>query len=124
MIEGRGRVMLKLLVYVLLSATGLTIIKIGISKGATLLFTKTGLSLAVNWVLLVGMLLYVVSFLCSMVAMKSMNLSVFYPVSAGLIYIVVLILSVIVLREKISAIQLIGMIIIFVGIVVVNIGRK
>jgi len=59
-----------------------------------------------------------------MVVMKGMNLSLFYPLSAGLIYIAVCVASYLVLKEKISVQQLIGMVVILAGIVIMNIGRK
>ena len=53
-----------------------------------------------------------------------MNLSLFYPLSAGLIYIAVCVLSFLVLKEKISVQQLIGMVVILAGIVIMNLGKK
>ena len=56
--------------------------------------------------------------------MKGMNLSLFYPLSAGLIYIAVCVASYLVLKEKISVQQLIGMVVILAGIVIMNLGKK
>ena len=74
--------------------------------------------------LVLGACLYVVSFLTSMVVMKGMNLSVFYPLSAGLIYIAVCILSFLLLKEKITTTQLIGMAVILAGIVIMNLNKN
>ena len=70
-----------------------------------------------------GALIYVVSFCLSMVVMKGMNLSLFYPLSAGLIYIAVCLLSFLVLKEKISTTQLIGMAVILAGVIIMNIKK-
>ena len=69
------------------------------------------------------MCVYILSFLISLAIMKDMNLSVYYPVSAGLIYVMVCLLSVAIFSEKITIQQLIGMISIFIGIIVMNIGK-
>ena len=57
--------MLGLLIYVCLSATGLTMIKIGLGRGSTLVLDKAGFTLQFNWLLVLGMCVYVMSFLTS-----------------------------------------------------------
>ncbi len=116
-----GKKMIGLLIYVCLSAMGLIMIKIGLGKATSLSINKTGVSLAFSWILVLGMCLYVLSFLTSLLVMKSMDLSIYYPLSAGLIYILVCVLSVVILKENISMTQLVGMAVIFVGILIMNI---
>ena len=122
--KGTGEGMIGLIIYVCLSAAGLTLIKLGLGKNSTLLLNKGGFDLTLSWTLVLGAVIYVISFLLSMVVMKGMNLSLFYPLSAGLIYIAVCVASYLVLKEKISVQQLIGMVVILAGIVIMNIGRK
>ena len=118
-----GKGMIGLIVYVCLSATALTLIKLGLGKESTLLLDKGGFNLNLSWLLVGGALMYVVSFCLSMVVMKGMNLSLFYPLSAGLIYIAVCLLSFLVLKEKISTTQLIGMAVILAGVIIMNIKK-
>ena len=115
--------MLGLLLYVCMSATGLTLIKIGTSKDTTLLLNSTGFDLKLSWILVLGFCIYVISFLMSIMVMKRINLTIFYPVSAGLIYIIVSLAGFLVLKESFTMQQLIGMGIILAGILVMNIGR-
>lgn len=122
--KGIGKQMIGLFIYVCLSATGLTLIKIGLDKNTSLLLDRSGFSLSFSWILLLGMCLYILSFLTSMLVMKNMDLSVYYPLSAGLIYIVVCVLSVIVLKEHLTWNQLVGMGIILAGIIFMNIGKE
>ena len=122
--KGKTPGMIGLLIYVCLSALGLTLIKVGTNKGSSLILNSSGISLQLNWILVLGMVVYVVSFLTSMVVMKSMDLSLFYPLSAGLIYIIICLLSFLVLHESIPTQRLIGMTVILVGIIIMNIGRK
>ena len=122
--KGTAKGMIGLIVYVCLSATALTLIKLGLGKDSTLLLDKGGFNLNLSWMLVGGALMYVVSFCLSMVVMKGMDLSLFYPLSAGLIYVVVCLLSFLVLKEKITTTQLIGMVVILAGIIIMNIGKK
>lgn len=122
--KGIGKQMIGLLIYVCLSAAGLTLIKIGLDKNSSLVFDKLGFSITFSWILLLGMCIYILSFLTSMLVMKNMNLSVYYPLSAGLIYVVVCALSVVVLKEHLTWNQLVGMVIIFAGIIFMNIGKE
>lgn len=115
--------MIGLLIYVFLSATGLTMIKIGTSKGSTLLLDTAGFDLKLSWILVLGLCIYILSFLMSIMVMKRMNLTIFYPVSAGLIYIVVSLAGFLILKEAFTIQQLAGMAIILAGIVVMNIGK-
>ena len=121
--KGTAKGMIGLIVYVCLSATALTLIKLGLGKDSTLLLNKGGFNLNLSWMLVGGALMYVVSFCLSMVVMKGMDLSLFYPLSAGLIYVVVCLLSFLVLKEKITTTQLIGMIVILAGIVIMNLKK-
>ena len=121
--KGLGKQMIGLLIYVCLSATGLTLIKIGLDKNSSLILDKSSFSLSFSWILVLGMCLYILSFLTSMIVMKSMNLSIYYPLSAGLIYIVVCVLSIVVLKEHLTWNQLVGMAIILAGIIFMNIGK-
>lgn len=117
------REMLKILIYVGFSVGGLILLKIGTSNQFELGITNGVFNLKINIYLLLGMLLYIMSFVTSLIAMKSMNLSFFYPVSAGLGYVCVCILSYFVLKESISLRQLIGMSLILVGVIIMNIRK-
>ncbi len=96
----------------------------GLESNSTLLLDKSGFNLSLSWMLVLGAVLYVLSFLLSMIVMKGMNLSVFYPLSAGLIYVVVCVMSILVLKEKPSIFQMIGMTVILAGIIVMNLGKS
>ena len=106
-----------------MSAAGLTMIKIGTSRESTLLLDAAGFDLKLSWILVIGLCIYVLSFLMSIMVMKRMNLTIFYPMSAGLIYILVSLAGFLVLKEAFTTQQLIGMAIILAGIVVMNLGK-
>jgi multidrug transporter EmrE-like cation transporter len=121
--KGKSKGMIGLLIYVLISASGLIVIKLGLNRGATLQFGKVGIMFDLNWILLLGICMYVISFLLNMLVMKNMELSILYPISAGLIYIIICVLSYLVLKEPITFKQIAGMVIILVGIIVMNLDK-
>lgn len=116
--------MLGLIIYVCMSAAGLTLIKIGTAKESTLLINSAGFDLRLSWLLVIGLCIYVLSFLMSIMVMKRMNLTIFYPLSAGLIYILVSLAGFLVLKEPFTSWQIVGMGIILTGIVVMNLGKE
>lgn len=109
-----------LLVYVCMSAWGLTLIKIGLGKGSFMKFDINGMKFSLSWYLLLGLFLYVSSFLVSLFIISGINLSVYYPMSAGLVYACVCVLSVLILKESVSVYQGAGMVIIWLGIILMN----
>lgn len=114
--------MLMLILYVFMSAIGLILIKKGLN-GSSFLFSAKTMSIQINWILFGGICLYVLSFITSLIVMNRMPLNVYYPISSGVIYIITGILSYFFLHEKVNSIQLLGMVIIFIGIIVINIGK-
>lgn len=110
-----------LLIYVCCSAGGLLLLKLGVNNGVSLKFQSGMFQFEVNWILLLGVVVYIVSFLLSLFAMSKMNLSYFYPISAGLVFVVVCAVSVFVFKEKISMQQLVGIGMILVGVIVMNV---
>ena len=122
-VEDYMMIVLLFILYVSISATGLTLIKMGTMRYSTLLINSSGFELKINWILALGLCIYVLSFILSIIVMKNMNLSFFYPISAGLVYILVSVLGFFVLHESISKFQLVGMGIVLAGIVIMNIGR-
>lgn len=116
----RKKDMTLIILYVLISASGLILLKIGANHEFMVNISKEGLGISVNWQILLGMLFYVCSFLVSLMAMKKINLSIFYPISSGLGYVVICLTSYLVLKETISLKQLVGMVIILIGVVVIN----
>ena len=106
--------------YVLFSALGLTLMKLGINSGFGMWLEGGMLRLQISVVTLLGIVLYVCSFLMSMLVMSRMNLTFFYPISAGLIYILVGILGVLLLKETVRLQQLIGMGLILAGVIAMN----
>ena len=107
-------------IYTLVSASGLLLIKIGAEN--TSLAVQEGLfNIQVSLRLFIGFLLYITSFAMSIYIMSKMKLSLFYPMGTGVILILTCLFGCFLLKENIGVWQLVGMILILVGVVAMNI---
>lgn len=113
-----------ILIYVLCSAVGLTLIKVGLGDGAGLSSSNGMLTIKFKSIMLAGLLLYLTSFLLSLFVLSRCNITYFYPICAGSIYIVVCILGVLYLKEQLTVYSIIGMVCILAGIIVMNLQPK
>jgi len=108
------------MLYLALSASGLILLKSG-SGDFVISLSNHVFSLSVNFKMLLGALFYVMSFLLFMLIIPKFNLSYIYPMSAGLLFIIILVASVFILGEKITLIQAIGTLLILAGVIALNI---
>ena len=110
-------------VYILLSAGALTLIKLGANNASQLSVDGGVFSMKIGLMMLVGLVLYIVSFLLSLSLISSFNLSYYYPLSAGAIYVVVALFASMFLKEKMSGAQYAGMAMILAVIVLMNLKK-
>ena len=107
-------------IYAVLSATGLFLIKTG-ADNSGLAFNDGLFSMQLSPRLVIGLALYVISFVMSVYVVSRMKLSVFYPLGTGTILVITSLLGYFVLREQIGFWQLLGMGLILAGVVAINI---
>lgn len=112
--------MLLFLIYVALSSLGLILFKLG-SKDLTVLFQSGIFSFSMSWLVFVGIVCYLASFLLWLVIVNKSDLSYIYPLSIACINIAILVGSHFLLHEPIGVRGLIGAAIIIVGIIVMKI---
>lgn len=112
-----------ILIYALFSVSGLLLLKIGTTRAFELSFSDGNINFKVSGILIIGTLLYLMAFVTSLIAMKTIDLSIFYPVSAGLGYILVCLMSYFILKENITKEQLIGIVFILVGVILMNLRK-
>ncbi len=114
---------LLLIIYVASSSLGLVLLKVGLNNGTLITLHSAFLELKLHTFLMAGIVLYVLSFLLNMIVMSRFNLSYVYPISAGLIYIAILVFSLLILKEQMSLMQVTGTIFILIGIIIMNIKK-
>ena len=112
--------MLLFLIYVVLSSLGLILFKLG-SKDLVVLFQTSSFSFSMSWMVLVGILCYLASFLLWLVIVSKSELSYVYPLSIACINIAILVGSHFILNEVIGIKELVGAIVIVVGIIIMKI---
>ena len=108
-------------IYAFLSVGGLTCFKLGSQKTLSVGVTSAAFSLQISWLSLLGLAMYVVSFLIYMSLVAKMELSYLMPVMTGVVYILTLIVSLAVFHETIASTEWIGVVLVLCGVILMNI---
>ena len=106
--------------YVISTAGGLVLLKLGSSSGAMIEFINGKLSLNPTPLNITGMLLYGVSFLLYMYLISKNDLGYIIPLTTGLVYALVYVASILVFKESFTVIKAVAIILIVVGIVLIT----
>lgn len=112
-----------IIIYALISVSGLTLIKLGSANPLSIGVGQSGLSFNIGWVTLCGFALYVASFLIYMGLVSKSNLSYLTPVSSAVVYVLTLIVSLVIFKEQMTAQQWAGWCLILVGVVLMNLKK-
>ena len=112
------RILPTLLFYILTSTTGLLLLRRTLSE--VVAFDVSSLrGLVTNPLFIGGVLSYIISFLTWLYLLSQRDVTTIYPIALGLGYTAVVISSLIFLQERISAIQLVGIILIGLGLLLI-----
>lgn len=111
-------------IYVLCSVFGLVLFKLGSVEALTLEATRSFFSFKISWFSVLGLILYIISFLIYMGLVSKNNLSYLLPVVTGAVYLLTMLSSVLIFKESIHYVQLIGSALILLGLVLMNIKLK
>ena len=106
--------------YLILTVSGLILYKYGANKDFTFSIAKGNLNLKLNIISIIGLLCYMCSFLLYMLILPKFNISFIMPLTSAVTYISTFILSIMILKETVTANGIIGAIVILVGIVIMN----
>lgn len=109
-----------LAVYALLSVGGLTLFKLGAQQAMDIGITSNVLSVSISWLSLVGLFLYICSFLIYMGLVSKIQLSYLMPISSGVVYMLTFTVALLVFHEPITSFKLIGSFFVLCGIVLMN----
>ena len=110
---------LVIIIYGLLSSGGLILVKYGLQY-KTNLFKLFGF-FSINIYTIMGIIMYILSFLLYMFLLLKNNISYIIPVSTAITYLIIFVASIFVIKESFSVLQLIGYFIIILGVIFVNI---
>ena len=106
--------------YLILTVSGLILYKYGANKDFTFSIAKGNLNLKLNIISIIGLLCYMCSFLLYMLILPKFNISFIMPLTSAVTYISTFVLSIMILKETVTANGIIGAIVILVGIVIMN----
>ncbi len=112
-----------LLIYACLAVGGLTCFKLGAQNELGLQVTAAFFSLKISWLSLLGLLMYVCSFLVYMSLIAKAELSYITPVSSAAVYILTMLVSCFILHESFDLYKGIGILLILAGVVFMNLKK-
>ena len=107
------------IVYIALSAFGLLFIRIG-SEDLMVNINSGIINLRINMKMLFGMISYICSFFLFVYILPKFNFTYLYPLAVGILYVIMITAGVVVLKERITVWQSVGMILILMGVIAMN----
>lgn len=109
--------------YIFLSISGVVCFKLGSGEALSLNLSHTTFSFSISWVCVVGLVCYIFSFLIYMGLIAKNDLKYLIPVLSGAGYVLTMLSAVFIFKESISQCEIIGSILILLGLVFMNIGK-
>lgn len=115
--------MILVILYILLTITGLVLMKLGGNTGS-ILIENMRFSFTMNFISLIGFISYILSFLLFTNIVVKFDLSYIMPITSGLIQVLTLLSGFFIFNEVISTKGIIGASLVICGIIVMNIKVK
>ena len=109
-----------IILYVISTAGGLILLKLGSTGGAVVELINGKLTSNLTLLNTTGILLYGLSFLLYLYLIAKNDLGYIIPLTTGLVYILVFIASVIVFRESFTLIKALAIILIVAGVILIT----
>ena len=115
--------MILVILYILLTITGLVLMKLGGNTGS-ILIENMSFSFTMNFISLIGFISYILSFLLFTNIVVKFDLSYIMPITSGLIQVLTLLSGFFIFNEVISTKGIIGASLVICVIIVMNIKVK
>lgn len=109
---------LLMIVYVVLSVSGVVLVKLG-SASPLSLSLSGGFQLSFGYTTLAGLLCYICSFLLYMSLIAKNDLSYIVPLGTGTVYILTILSSFFIFKEKLSGLHIVASLLILTGILLI-----
>lgn len=116
-------VILMFILYVILASSGLILFKLG-SMNATLSLNLFSFTINYSIKMILGLLCYGCSFILWMLIVSKSDLTIAMPLSVALVNTLVIVGSCLVLKERITFTQGIGIFIVILGVCIMTYGGK
>ncbi|HRN97002.1 MAG TPA: hypothetical protein PLZ58_00930 [Candidatus Saccharibacteria bacterium] len=112
-----------ILAYVIATALGLVILKLGTGGGSPVELIAGKLHFNINPLVLTGIVLYGVSFFLYIFLISKFNLGYIIPLTTALVYILIFFASFIIFKEVFTVVKILGIVLILGGVILLNIGK-
>lgn len=109
-------------IYMIMTMLGLVFMKSGGNTGTISMINKD-ITLAINWISLIGFVCYLISFLLYTKIIVLFDLSYIVPITTGIVQILTLVAAKLVFKEEMSLTGVIGAIIVISGIIIMNLPK-
>lgn len=110
--------------YVALTSTGLIVLKLGSSANAIIEIIDGRLSFNINWLNVIGVILYALSFVLYLYIIAKNDLGYIVPLTTAIVYIIIFVASFVIFKETFTAIKIAGICLIAIGVILLNIKNK
>ena len=110
-----------IVIYIFLTTGGLFCMKSGGNSLSIAL--KEGFTLKMGYLTALGFLLYLFSFLLWQKLLVTYDLSYIVPITTGIVQIIIILIGYFFFKENITLINLIGIILVIIGVVLISIKR-
>jgi len=108
------------ILYIICTVAGLILYKYGATKEFGVLFENGNLSIKINIISIIGLALYLISFLLYIFILPKYDITFIIPIVSTITSILIFVLSISFLKEPSSAIKWIGFVIMTIGVIIVN----
>lgn len=109
-----------ILLYVIATSAALISIKLGSSNGSAVSIDNNKLNYNLNAGLLLGIVLYGISFILYTYLISKYDLGYIIPLTTAIVYTIIFVASYFIFNEAFTAIKILGIILILSGVVLLN----
>jgi small multidrug resistance pump len=113
-----------MIIYIIFTVSGLILFKLGANSSGIEIIANGIMNLQISITSFIGICCYGCSFIIYLLLLTKNNVSFLFPIITGIVYICVLAASVLILKEKITSISLIGSSLILIGVMLVALKGK
>ncbi len=108
-------------IYILLTTGGLIFMKLG--GNSLVISIKNAIEFKIGYLTLLGLILYIISFLLWQKLLISFDLSYIVPITTGISQIMILIIGYFIFKESINFYNILGVLLIIIGILLISLKR-
>lgn len=114
---------INLLLYAFFAVGGSTCFKLGSMEGLSLQLTGKAFSIHMSWLSLLGLCMYVISFLLYLSMLARQQINTVVPLSVGIVYLLTMVVSILVFHEVITLWKAVGAALVMCGVLIMTAGK-